>query len=118
MAQRNTYLAELTRALMVLALILLNLGHQTVPAQAGPVGYQSVGAYTAFCGSPDAPDRTGHAACHACRIGAGADLPQPPVYGERLALCTEALVYLAPTASARQQWPTTLQPIRGPPSLA
>ena len=66
--------AETLRALLVLALIFLNFAHQ--PAMAAPSAgdLMSVVASQSFCGTPIADDN-GHAPCHACRIGGGADLP-------------------------------------------
>ena len=66
--------AETLRALLVLALIFLNFAHQ--PAMAAPSAgdVMSVVASQSFCGTPIADDE-GHAPCHACRIGSGADLP-------------------------------------------
>lgn len=65
--------AETMRALVVLALVFLNFAHQ--PAMAASAhDVMTVVASQSFCGAPIADDQ-GHAPCHACRIGSGADLP-------------------------------------------
>jgi hypothetical protein len=80
----TTGMLEIVRALCVLALIFLSFGH------APQVAADQASAVTAFgalsmCG--DLPgDALGHAPCHACRIGAGADLPPPPETCARVAL--------------------------------
>lgn len=73
MTGRRTF-AETMRALLVLALAFLNFAHQ--PAMALPSGHDvmTLVASQSFCGEPVAHDN-GHAPCHACRIGSGADLP-------------------------------------------
>ena len=59
---------------MVLALIFLNFAHQPAIAAPSAGDVMSVVASQSFCGTPIA-DNEGHAPCHACRIGSGADLP-------------------------------------------
>ena len=66
--------AETLRALLVLALIFLNFAHQPAIAAPSAGDVMSVVASQSFCGTPIADDE-GHAPCHACRIGGGADLP-------------------------------------------
>ena len=66
--------AETLRALLVLALVFLNFAHQPAAAAPRAGDVMSVVASQSFCGEPIADDR-GHAPCHACRIGSGADLP-------------------------------------------
>ncbi|RYE82363.1 MAG: hypothetical protein EOP19_16375 [Hyphomicrobiales bacterium] len=64
---------EVLQALLVLALVFLNFAHQpAIAASAHDV--LTVVASQSFCGSPMAGDDA-HAPCHACRVGAGADLP-------------------------------------------
>ena len=65
---------ELLRALCVLALVFLNFGHQPVFAAPAPGDVLTALASQSFCGEPMA-DKSEHAPCHACRIGAGAALP-------------------------------------------
>lgn len=65
---------ETLRALLVLALIFLNFAHQPAIATPSAGDVMSVAASQSFCGTPIADDQ-GHAPCHACRIGGGADLP-------------------------------------------
>lgn len=66
--------AETMRALLVLALVFLNFAHQPAIALSSSHDVMSVVASQSFCGEPIADDGE-HAPCHACRIGAGADLP-------------------------------------------
>lgn len=68
-------LAELLRALSVLALLFLNFAHQPAFAAPSAADVLSVAASQSFCGTPISHDE--HAPCHACRIGGGADLPPP-----------------------------------------
>lgn len=75
MARRT--LAETVRALLVLALVFLNFGHQPAFAARTPGDVFTIVASQTFCGTPT--DDLDHAPCHACRIGSGADLP--PVTG-------------------------------------
>lgn len=65
---------EVLRALCVLALLFLNFAHQPVFAAQSSHDVLSLAASQSFCGTPLADDE-GHAPCHACRIGGGADLP-------------------------------------------
>jgi hypothetical protein len=69
-------IAEMLRALAVLALLFLNFAH--APLNAAPTGAGYV-AYAAdgVCGDLPGDGPTAHAPCHACRIGGGADLPPP-----------------------------------------
>ena len=71
MTGKRTF-AETMRALLVLALVFLNFAHQ--PAIAVTSAHDVLVASQSFCGDPVADDN-GHAPCHACRIGSGADLP-------------------------------------------
>lgn len=92
--------AETMRALVVLALIFLNFAHQPAIA-ASPGDVMTLVASQSFCGAPLADDEE-HAPCHACRIGAGADLPPvaalpcPPI-----ALALRLVGDPAPVAIAR-----------------
>ena len=65
---------ETMRALLVLALLFLNFAHQPAMALSTSHDLMTVVASQSFCGAPIAGD-DGHAPCHACRIGSGADLP-------------------------------------------
>ena len=73
---------DVLRALCVLALVFLVLGHKPVLAQplAADAGY-AITSLNSFCG--DAPDgQAGHAPCHACRLFTGLDLPPAPACAE------------------------------------
>ena len=107
---------DLLKALAVLALVFLSYSHQ--PANATHLDHDVLTAVVTadFCG--DLTDDGGaHAPCHACRIGAGADLPPP----------CEGLVHLPKVAEpAFPQLaavpfivaPPELPEARGPPALA
>jgi hypothetical protein len=106
-------LAEVLRALCVLALVFLNFAHQ--PAMAAPTAEDvlTVAANQSFCGAPVADDE-GHAPCHACRIGSGADLP--PVCSEPVALLPVAVRLTAePRAVAIERFAITPVGARAPP---
>jgi hypothetical protein len=67
-------LAEILRALLVLALVFLNFAHQPTFAAPSAQDVLTAVASQSFCGEPIADDGE-HAPCHACRIASGADLP-------------------------------------------
>lgn len=115
MGRAHPYLAELTRALMVLALILLNLGHAPVPTIAfdGP-GYAAVGMVN--CGvDGDIPDPLGHAPCHACRMGGDVVLPPPPCQAELVHLDHADVVYAVADSRPRNDLHAIANRSRGPP---
>ena len=68
---------ELLRACVVLALVFLSFAH--TPVATAPGSHDVLGAAVDMSWCGDAPDDDGaaHAPCHACRLGAGADLPPP-----------------------------------------
>lgn len=67
---------EVLRAAIVLALIFLSFAHTPVTAATTGPDVLTAALDLSYCGDlPDEPKS--HAPCHACRIGAGADLPQP-----------------------------------------
>ncbi len=70
-------MAEVVRALAVLAVVFLKFAHAPLTS-AAPLG-DVFAPYdvASFCGSP-VDDPAEHAPCHACRIGSGADLPPSP----------------------------------------
>lgn len=67
---------ETLRAGLVLALVFLSFAHAPVSA-AAPHDILTAAIDQSYCG--DVPDSDGkaHAPCHACRLGAAADLPPP-----------------------------------------
>ena len=105
---------EILRALLVLALIFLNFAHQ--PAMAAPSAgdVMTLVASQSFCGSPIADD-TGHAPCHACRIGGGADLPPPCDIALPVAVLADVAYGAMPTLSLPAT-PIHSFDARGPPS--
>lgn len=88
---------ETLLALLVLAVVFLNFGHQNF-AFAGDGSI--VTEASAFCGDPIHPNDAGHAPCHACRIGGGADLPPAPCAVEPAIFVTAAIVYARITTAA------------------
>ncbi len=68
---------ELLRACLVLALVFLSFTHTPVAATAGPHDALTAAVDMSWCGDAPDGDSTAHAPCHACRLGAAADLPPP-----------------------------------------
>jgi len=68
--------SDIARALVVLALVFLSFAHLP-PAVASPADAAFTVAVTdSFCGDKS-DSGLPHAPCHACRLGAGADVPPP-----------------------------------------
>jgi hypothetical protein len=112
MTSTRAILAEVTRALAVLALVFLSFAHQ--PAFAAPGFDGDTGGYD-FCGTP--PDNPAdHAPCHACR-SKPVVLPPAPAAADpafaAAAVCHEVLKWgLTVSPPAR----TPANP-RAPPAL-
>jgi hypothetical protein len=68
---------ETLRALVVLALVFLSFAHTPPGAGAGSHDVLTAAIDASWCGDAPDGDGKGHAPCHACRIGGGADLPPP-----------------------------------------
>jgi hypothetical protein len=111
--RRWAYAREILLAAVVVALTFINYGHVAVSAS----GDFRV-TPDSWCGDPLAPGSAAHAPCHACRIGAGADLPPPPACIEPVIFVAVPVVYVAPLAVI--DLPLRARPAqpRGPPSLA
>lgn len=92
MQKLKPYLSEFTRALLVLALILLNLGHQPTPAVAFD-GFAFTSTAVVNCGFSDNPSQLDHVPCHACRVGADIILPPAPSIAEPLNLDVAVVEY-------------------------
>lgn len=75
MVSTRAILAEVMRALAVLALVFLSFAAQ--PATAAAAGYHTAYASSGFCGGP--PSEPGHAPCHACRANPAVLPPAPSV---------------------------------------
>jgi len=67
---------DVLRAALVLALVFLSFAHTPV-ATAGHHDILTSVVDASWCGDAPNEDGKAHAPCHACRIGAGADLPPP-----------------------------------------
>jgi hypothetical protein len=108
--------AELIRALAVLALVFLSYGHQPVAGASPHHNTLTAAVTTDFCGGVPADGQT-HAPCHACRIGAGADLPPP--CGGLVHLPKPSEPAFPPlSAAAFVVAPPDIPDARGPPALA
>lgn len=107
---------EVVRALCVLALLFLNFAHQ--PPVAAPIvgDILTLAATSSYCGDPAEDGKSSHAPCHACRIGAGADLPTPAPLPPALCELAE-LHYGALPVLALPDRPVGPQSARGPPRL-
>lgn len=68
---------DVLRAALVLALVFLSFAHTPVAASAGHPDALTAAVDASWCGDAPDGDSKAHAPCHACRIGAGADLPPP-----------------------------------------
>ncbi|HQZ11402.1 MAG TPA: hypothetical protein PK286_00830 [Devosia sp.] len=107
-------IGETLRALVVLALFFLNFAH--VPLSAAPADAFAPLSVASICGDPIGGDRTGdHAPCHACRIGAGADLP-PPCPLTVPALFATGVDYSAVLPAAEPALPRLTAKARAPPA--
>lgn len=117
MQKLKPYLSELTRALVVLALILLNLGYQAAPAVAFD-GLAFTSAAVVNCGFSDDPDQGDHLPCHACRVGADIILPPAPTSSEPLHLDVSAAEYFLADDQTSIAPPPAAYHSRGPPLLS
>jgi hypothetical protein len=105
---------ELLRACVVLALVFLSFAHAPISASAGAGDVLTAAIDMTWCGDAPATDGTAHAPCHACRLGAGADLP--PACAVPLPLRAVAEVrYGALPVLSLPALPTGLFYARGPP---
>lgn len=108
---------ELARALLVLALLFLNFAHlPPASASAGP-DILTAQVDQSWCGDvPLGGTDTSHAPCHACRIGAAADLPPAPCAALRLPAEPQAIAFvLTQTDIAAPHLSTAARP-RAPPA--
>jgi hypothetical protein len=112
--------AELVRALLVLALLCLNFAH-TTPTVAASGSTDLLAASTLqasdFCGTP-LSGGSDHVPCHACRVGAGADLPAPPDLAIPARFAAPAFPPVVPVALGVVARPGYLPPSRAPPSFS
>lgn len=110
----STHIAEVIRALAVLALVFLNFGH--APLSAAPVDAGWSVAFQSICGDAPDGDTTGQSGCHACRIGSGADLPPvPPCIAAPAAIAPVQYTWITPQPPAIVGY--GLATARGPPVL-
>jgi hypothetical protein len=107
---------DIAKALAVLALVFLSYGHQPIATQQLDHDVLTAAVTSSFCGDP-LDDNSTHAPCHACRIGAGADVPAPCEGLIHLPMASEpALPALAAVAYVIA--PPDIPDARGPPHLA
>jgi hypothetical protein len=104
LAQYRQIASEITRALMVLALVFFGLS-QGATASAGQVGASpAVAASIAqtaasdYCGGGWGDNQMAHAPCHACRSSAPM-LPPPPCVAEPVSFNVVPVTYPEPTAA-------------------
>lgn len=105
---------DLARALVVLALVFLSFAHAPVGI-AFPAGDLLATVDASLCG--DAPDSDGkaHAPCHACRLGAAADVPPPCAAPVSAALVATIAYGPLPVLDLPAE-PLTRYNARGPPT--
>lgn len=113
MAHLRRDIAEIVRALVVLALVFLNFAHAPVAFAAGETGA------AAFCG--DAPDGgpdgpTVKEPCSACRLAGSIALPEAPCAASAIVLAIVAVDYGMAAAPVVPPRPHALAAARGPPS--
>jgi hypothetical protein len=101
-------------ALLVLALLALNFGHQSAVFAAGG---RVVVTESSFCGDPLAPAAGEHFACHACRPDA-AILPPAPESVEPVCFAVQAANLATPTIPAPPPRLVSSSSPRGPPATA
>jgi hypothetical protein len=117
MAHIRPYLDELARALLVLALILLNLAHAPTPAVAYD-GFAYISEAGVYCSEGGPEDHSAHAPCHACRIGSDAVLTAPPSNAARLHFEAVPVIYGNTVYPPHSGVFSTANRSRGPPLLA
>jgi hypothetical protein len=115
---RQSIAMELVRALCVLVVVFLNFAHQApVLAKPLPTDLLAAASSLSFCGDGEAvPDERGHAPCHACRLGAAADLPPIPA-PLPMPVAVEAVAWGALPVLQLPEHPPGPQSARGPPAL-
>jgi len=104
LAPHRQILSEVTRALMVLALVFFGLS-QGAAASTGPVGPSPAvaasiaqAATSDFCGGGWGDSQIAHAPCHACRSSAPI-LPPPPCVAEPATVSVAPITYPKPLAA-------------------
>lgn len=108
------YLAELVRALAVVALVFLNFGHSPVLAQQVDPAFQSL------CGDAHVSGEADHGQhhnvpCHACRIGGAADLPPLPAAVDFVLGLVDEVDYATGPIPPQAAVPQRVGSPRGPP---
>jgi len=86
--------SDAARALVVVALVFLSFAHTPGAAAAHAGNVLTAAVDSSFCGGLPAGDGAGHAPCHACRIGGGADLPPPPCLPEAAPVAAAPVSYV------------------------
>lgn len=120
MAQYRQILAETTRALMVLALVLFgfsqgaNAGEFPVGASPAVAVAIAQSAVSDLCGGGWGDQQMAHGPCHACRSDLST-LPPPPVVCERVVFTAESVDYLSPVPQRAALPPRGRALSRAPP---
>jgi hypothetical protein len=111
------YLAELVRALAVVALVFLNFGHSPVLAHQADPAIQSLCGDALVSGDAEHGQHQ-NVPCHACRIGGAADLPPLPADVDCVLALVGDVVYAAGPVPPQAAVPQQVGSPRGPPVLA
>lgn len=113
--------SDMLSAVLVLALVFLSFAHTPLAGtpsadQLASLALTSVAAADVPCGNGRADDTATHAPCHACRLGAAADLPPSP----QLPISCQVPVpvaYLTPDLHPAASAPRLGFGARAPPTL-
>ncbi|MGV3489784.1 MAG: hypothetical protein ACO1OG_00540 [Devosia sp.] len=107
--------SDVLRALVVLALVFLSFAHVSTASAAGMHGpVLSAGIDASWCGD-ESDDSAAHVPCHACRLGAGADL-LPPADVPLILRVVAAVSYGALPVLSLPSEPLGIASARGPPA--
>jgi hypothetical protein len=117
MRRIRPYIDEMTRALLVLALIFLNLAHPPAPVVAYD-GFAFTSTGFIFCGDDAPGDQSTHAPCHACRIGGDPVLPPAPCDATHIPLEAVPVSYSPAETVPQGDLNSVANRSRGPPLRA
>ena len=104
---------DTARALVVLALVFLSFAHVPLASAASGADVLTASVDLGYCG--DAPAGDAHAPCHACRLGAAADIPAPAVLPLRLVVLADVHYGPLPVLHLPAE-PRGCASARGPPA--
>lgn len=113
--QMRQWGSELARALVVLALIFLAFAHTPVVAAPSTDTIFTAAIDQSYCGDLSDGGDGAHLPCHACRIGAGADLPPPPAIGVCAPIECAPVAYVQTSIAVTAPTERTAAQPRAPP---